>query len=51
MADKAFDDEDILKDETTRLSIEKLGFYLAHLLDEEVDMHPLDPDATAPAHH
>lgn len=50
-ADNAFDDEDILKDETTRLSIEKLGFYLAHLLAEEIIKHPLDPEATAPSYH
>lgn len=42
-ADKAFDDNDVIKDETTRLSIEQLGFYLGHLLIEE---NNLDKSAT-----
>ncbi len=36
-ADKAFNDEGVIKDETTRLSIEQLGFYLAHIIDEDDD--------------
>ena len=56
LADKAFDANGVLKDENTRLSLEKLGFYLASLL-EKIESIPSKfelgkgTDIVPPQHH
>jgi NAD(P)H-dependent FMN reductase len=42
-ADEAFDDEGVIKDEAIKLSIERLGFYLGHLLIDDENSEKISP--------